>query len=207
VAERNGPWTVHASDVVYENAWIRVRHDTVTTPSGTEGIYGVVETRPALGVVALTADLRTYLVGQHRYPHRTYTWEIPEGAGRNDEDLLAGARRELREETGLSAARWTALGTIQTSNCITDEVAYLFLAEDLTEGEPAPDETEELEVRVVAFDDAMAMVRSGAIQDAMSVVALYRAAELLEDRETTGIGDAGSASAIASAAESVAPSE
>jgi 8-oxo-dGTP pyrophosphatase MutT (NUDIX family) len=182
VAERNGPWTVHASDVVYENPWIRVRHDTVTTPAGTEGIYGVVETKPAIGIVALDGGLQTYLVGQHRYPHHTYTWEIPEGAGHAGEDLLAGARRELREETGLSAARWTSLGTIQTSNCISNEVAYLFLAEDLTQGEAEPDETEELEIRVVSFDDAMAMVRSGAIQDAMSVVALYRTSELLEER-------------------------
>jgi 8-oxo-dGTP pyrophosphatase MutT (NUDIX family) len=177
---------VHASDVVYENPWIRVRHDTVTTPSGTKGIYGVVETRPAIGIVALGSDGRTYLVGQHRYPHRAYTWEIPEGAGRHDEDLLAGARRELREETGLSAARWTPLGTVQTSNCISDEVAHLFLAEDLTEGEPDPDDTEELEVEVVPFDDAMAMVRSGAIQDAMSVIALYRTSELLEERASAG---------------------
>jgi len=182
MAESNGPWTILSSEVAYENPWIKVRHDTVTTPAGKEGIYGVVETRPAIGIVALTGDLFVYLVGQHRYPLREYSWEIPEGAGHRDEDLLTAARRELREETGLSAERWIPLGSMATSNCISDEVAHFFLAEDLTEGEVEPDETEELEVRVVPFLDAFEMVRRGAISDAMSIVALYRAHDLLVEQ-------------------------
>jgi 8-oxo-dGTP pyrophosphatase MutT (NUDIX family) len=182
MAESNGPWLVHSSEIAYENPWIRVRHDTVTTPSGSEGIYGVVEMRPAIGIVALTDDLDVYLVGQHRYPHREYSWEIPEGIGKADEDVLTAARRELREETGLTAARWTSLGSMATSNCVSDETAHFFLAEELTEGEASPDETEVLEVRVVPFLDAFEMVRSGAIQDAMSIVALYRAHDLLTDQ-------------------------
>lgn len=173
---------VHSSEVAYENPWIRVRHDTVTTPAGTEGIYGVVETRPAIGIVALTEDLDVYLVGQHRYPHREYSWEIPEGAGNRDEDLLSSAKRELKEETGLSAERWTSLGSMATSNCISDETAHFFLAERLTVGAPDPDETEELEVRVVPFLDAYEMARRGAIRDAMSIVALYRVHDLLDEQ-------------------------
>ncbi|MEM9033587.1 MAG: NUDIX hydrolase [Actinomycetota bacterium] len=173
------PWVTHSETVVYENPWIRVRHDEVTTPGGTPGIYGVVEFHPALGVVTLTDDLRTHLVGQYRYPLEAYSWEIPEGGHDHDEDLQAGALRELREETGLRAERLTPLGTVATSNCVTNEVAHLFLAEGLTEGDPEPDESERLEVRVLPFLEAFDMVRTGEIQDAMSVVALYRVRDLL----------------------------
>lgn len=173
------PWVTHSETVVYENPWIRVRHDEVTTPGGSPGIYGVVEFHPALGVVTLTDDLRTHLVGQYRYPLDVYSWEIPEGAHDHDEDLAAGARRELREETGLRAERLTQLGTVHTSNCVTNEVAHLFLAEGLTEGEPEPDDTERLEVRELHFLEAFDMARTGEIQDAMSVVAFYRVRDLL----------------------------
>lgn len=173
------PWVTHSETVVYENPWIRVRHDEVTTPGGSAGVYGVVEFHPALGVVTLTDDLHTHLVGQYRYPMDAYSWEIPEGGHDRDEDLTSGARRELREETGLRAARLTPLGTVQTSNCITNEVGHLFLAEELTEGEPEPDDNERLEVRVLRFVDAFDMVRTGEIQDAMSVIALYRVRDLL----------------------------
>ena len=177
-----GPWIRHSSKVVYENDWIRVRHDDVTTPRGTPGIYGVVETAPAIGVVPLDDELHTWLVGQFRYAVGTYTWEIPEGGGRPEEAVEDGARRELREETGLRAARLTPLGTMQTSNCFTDEIAHLFLAEQLTPGRSDPDPTEELEVRRLPFSKACDMARTGAIQDAMSIVALYRAEAVLEER-------------------------
>ncbi len=177
-----GPWTRHASKVVYENAWIRVRHDEVTTPRGDPGIYGVVEAAPAIGVVPLDGDLNTYLVGQFRYAVGEYTWEVPEGGGRADETLEDGALRELREETGLRAARLTPLGGMQTSNCFTDEIAHLFLAEDLTPGDADPDPTEQLELKVVPFAEAYEMVRSGTITDAMSIVAIYRAYEVLRGR-------------------------
>jgi 8-oxo-dGTP pyrophosphatase MutT (NUDIX family) len=177
VTER--PWVTHSETVVYENSWIRVRHDEVTTPGGSAGVYGVVELPAALGVVTLTEDLHTHLVGQYRYPLETYSWEIPEGAHHHDETLLDGAGRELREETGLTAGRWSDLGTLHTSNCITTEVAHLFLAEDLREGVAEPDETERLEVRVLHFTEAFGLVARGEIQDAMSVVALYRVRDRL----------------------------
>lgn len=182
MSEKNGPWSILDSEVVYENAWIRVRHDNVLTPAGAPGIYGVVEMNPAVGIVAIDTDLNTYLVGQFRYPQRAYSWEIPEGAGSSEEAVEVSARRELREETGLTAERWTSLGTTQTSNCVTDETAHFFLAEGLEQGDDDPDETEDLEVRKVSFAEAMAMVRSGEIQDAMSIIALHRAEDLLRSR-------------------------
>ncbi len=112
-----GPWRRRSRRLAYENPWIQVHHDEVTRPDGEPGIYGVVHFRTrAVGVVAIDDEDRVILVGQHRYTLDRYTWEIPEGGVPPDEDLLAGARRELREETGCEAAAWREIGAFDTSN-------------------------------------------------------------------------------------------
>jgi 8-oxo-dGTP pyrophosphatase MutT (NUDIX family) len=163
--------------VAYENPWITVWHDEVDRPDGSPGIYGVVHfANVAAGVVALDADDRTVLVGQHRYTLDEYSWEIPEGGVPDGESALEGARRELREETGVEAASWLELGRVVLSNSITDERAVLFLATDLTLGTADPDPTEALEQRWVPFEEALAMTLDGRISDVMSVAAIQRVA-------------------------------
>ncbi len=142
--EHRNPWTTLGSRPIYENAWIAVREDRVLRPDGQPGIYGVVHFRHlAIGIVPLTDDGRTILVGQYRYPLDQYSWEIPEGGGAIGVDPLESAKRELREETGLTAERWTYLGEAHLSNSVSDEVRCVFLAEGLTEGVAEPDGTEE----------------------------------------------------------------
>lgn len=162
-----------------------MREDQVLTPAGTEGIYGVVEFQNnALGVVPLFEDGTILLVGQHRYPHNEYSWEIPEGGGRLGEDLLLGIQRELREETGYSAQKWTLLAEqIQLSNSVSDEKAWLWLAEDLIAGEATPEDTEELMVKRIPVGEAMKMVHTGEIKDAMSVIALLMLQNLIITRD------------------------
>jgi 8-oxo-dGTP pyrophosphatase MutT (NUDIX family) len=174
------PWRCLGSRPVYENAWIRVREDRVVRPDGQPGIYGVVEMKGrAVAVVPLTADGDTFLVGQYRYTLGQYSWEVPEGAGAPDESPLVEAQRELREETGIRAARWTYLGEVHLSNSVTDETGCAFLAEELSFGEAEPDGTEQLRLRRLPFEDAYRMALSGEISDALSVVALARAHDLL----------------------------
>lgn len=179
-----GPWTQLSSTPVYQNPWIHVREDKVLTPAGTEGIYGVVEFQNnALGVVPLFEDGTILLVGQHRYPHDEYSWEIPEGGGRLGEDLLLGIQRELKEETGYTAQKWTPLAEqIQLSNSVSDEKAWLWLAENLTPGEATPEDTEELKIKRIPVDEAIGMVHAGEIQDAMSVIALLMLQNLLNSK-------------------------
>jgi 8-oxo-dGTP pyrophosphatase MutT (NUDIX family) len=161
----------------YENPWITLWHDEVTRPDGSPGIYGVVHfTGLAAGVVVLDDDDRVVLVGQHRYTLDTWSWEIPEGGVPEGETALAGAQRELREETGLEAATWREIARLDLSNSVTDERAVLYVATDLTQGEASPEPSEAIEVRWVPFDEALAMTLDGRITDSMSVVAIQRVA-------------------------------
>jgi 8-oxo-dGTP pyrophosphatase MutT (NUDIX family) len=163
--------------VAYDNAWITVWHDEVDRPDGSDGIYGVVHfVNIAVGVVAFDAHDRIVLVGQHRYTLDEFSWEIPEGGVPAGESPLEGARRELREETGVEAADWREIARLDLSNSITDERAVLYLASGLEHGEPEPDPTEALEVRWVPFDEALAMTLDGRITDVMSVAAIQRVA-------------------------------
>jgi 8-oxo-dGTP pyrophosphatase MutT (NUDIX family) len=172
---RRGPWQVTGTREVYRNPWMRVREDAVLRPNGSPGIYGVVEFVPAVGVVALTPDERVYLVGQYRYTVEEYSWEIITGYSTPGEDLRLGAARELQEEAGLTAARWTPLGRCHISNSVTDQIGYLFLAQDLLAGAPAPDETEELALTTVPLDEALRRAQESEIVQAFSLVGLYRA--------------------------------
>jgi 8-oxo-dGTP pyrophosphatase MutT (NUDIX family) len=170
------PWRRLSSRPIYENPWINVREDQVIRPDGNPGIYGVVQFQSwAIGVVPLTEDGDTFLVGQYRYTLDFYSWEIPEGGGAKTETPLAAAQRELREETGLAAATWTYLGEVHTSNSATDEAGCVFLAEGLTLGEAEPDGTEDLRLWRLPFAEAVQMALTGEISDALAVVGLLRA--------------------------------
>ena len=169
----------HARRTVYENPWITVWHDEVTRPDGSPGIYGVVHfANLAAGALAIDDRDRVLLVGQHRYVLDAYSWEIPEGGVPDGETPLEGARRELAEETGVTAAEWRELGRIHLSNSVSDEHAVLYLATDLTRGVATPDATEDLEIQWLPLDEVLAMTLDGRITDAMTVVAIERFALL-----------------------------
>ena len=179
-----GRFVRHSRRVAYENAWITVWHDDGSRPDGSPGIYGVVHFENlAAGVIAFDDEDRVVLVGQYRYTLDRPTWEIPEGGVPPSETPLEGIQRELREETGLEASEWRELGRLDLSNSVTDEEAVLFEAHGLHHGEAAPEPTESIAIRWVPFDDAVAMVRDGAITDAMSVAAILRVA--LDRRSST----------------------
>lgn len=167
------PWKTNRRRVVYDNPWIKVSHNDVINPSGNPGIYGVVHFKnEAIGVIPLDDEYNTWLVGQYRYPLNRYSWEIPEGGGPKGTKPLDSAKRELLEETGLTAQHWQVLINIDLSNSICDEQGTIFLARDLKEGPPQPEETEDLQIRKLPVQEAIAMVFRGEITDAMSVIGL-----------------------------------
>ena len=170
-------WKQLSTRTVWENDWMAVREDEVINPGGGRNLYGNIHFKNrAVAIVPLDDDGNTWLVGQQRYTLGEWSWELPMGGAPLDEEPLAAAMRELREETGLSAADWQELMRLHTSNSITDEVGIVFVARQLTAGEPEFEETEDLEIRKLPLAEAVAMARRGEITDAISVAALLRVA-------------------------------
>lgn len=177
VSERIGGWQVKSSTCVYENPWIKVSHEEVVTPKGTDGIYGVVHFKnTAIGIVPLDEQGNTWLVKQSRYTLNQYTWEIPEGGCPADENPLAAAQRELEEEVGLQARDWQQLMKMHLSNSVTDDFAIIFIARGLYPGTQQLEATEDIEVKKLPLQEAIEMVKRGEITDSISVAALLRIA-------------------------------
>jgi 8-oxo-dGTP pyrophosphatase MutT (NUDIX family) len=170
-------WKTLDSRKVYDNPWITVFEDNVINPVGGKNIYGHVHFKgKAVAIVPLDNEGNTWIVGQDRYTTREYTWEIPMGGSDPGEEPIDTARRELKEETGITAEKLTPLMRLHTSNSITDEEGFVFIARDLEVGEADFDDMEDLAIRKLPLTDAINMVVQGEITDAISVAALLRIA-------------------------------
>jgi len=169
-------WRTLSTRQAYVNPWIRVREDMAETPDGRTTLYGVVECKPCVGVLPFLDARTVVLVGQYRYVARDFYWEIPTGGMLEGEREEAAAQRELAEEAGYEAERLIKLCTFHTSKSIMDETAHIYMAESLRPAVRDGDDTEFIEVRAFAFDEALRMVETSEIRDAMSVIAILHAA-------------------------------
>jgi 8-oxo-dGTP pyrophosphatase MutT (NUDIX family) len=178
------PWKTNSTRVVYENPWVRVREDHVTRPGGTPGLYGVIEIRPSVGVVATNERDEIVLVGQWRYSVDRYSWEIPRGGSDPGEhDLLAVAQRELEEEAGVVASHWERLGTVDNCNGVANDVQTLYWATGLKLTDRCPDPGEDITVIWRPFSEALQMAMDGRITEVCSVAAILKVQLLRNSRK------------------------
>ena len=168
-----------ASREVYRGRIIRVREDTVLLPNGKEGRREVVEHPGGVGILALDGD-DVLLVRQYRYAFSRVLTEIPAGKREPGEEPSVTARRELKEEIGAEAEKWTELGALIASPGCYGETLYLYLAQELTFGATHPDEDEFLDVLRMSFDQAVEQCMRGELTDAKTVAALLKAKILLK---------------------------
>lgn len=179
---QTNPWKKLSENSHYNNPWIDVSEHQVINPSGKPGIYGKVHFKnKAIGIIPIDEDGCTWLVGQYRYTLDEYSWEIPMGGGPEEEDILESAKRELKEETGLMASEWQNVLRIHTSNSVTDEEGFIFLAKVLEQGETEFEETEKLEIKKLPFTEAVQMVMNGKITDSLSIAGLLKVHLLLKE--------------------------
>ena len=177
-------YEVLASETVYEGRVISLHRDTVAMPGGGDSVREVVHHPGAVGIVALDDADRVVMLRQYRHPIRAHMWELPAGLRDVDgEPPVVTARRELAEETSLSAARWSLLTTQNPSPGFCDELVYLYLAEGLSDA-ARPDgfvvEHEELDMTVerVPLADAVQWVFDGKIRNSLAVIGVLAAAQV-----------------------------
>ena len=189
--ESSNPWQTLGSVTRFENPWMRIVQNDVVNPTGSRSEYTVVHFKNrAVSVIPVDAEGYTWLVGQYRYAVGSYEWEIPAGGAPEGESILACAKRELSEETGLVASEWElVLDGLQLSNSVTDELAYTYVARGLSQRAASPDETEQLALRRLPLDDAFQMALTGEIKDAFSVVSLLKLKHLLSENESLGMSN------------------
>ena len=174
-SKKENPWQTLSIKEVYDNPWINITHREVLDFSKKQGIYGKVHFKNiAVGVLPLDKDLNTWIVGQYRYTLDQYSWEMPEGGGEMGVDPILSAQKELLEETGITASKWTKVLDIHTSNSVTDEYGICYIAQDLTYGEAEPESCEDLEIKKIPFEELYQMVMRGEITDSLTIATVMK---------------------------------
>ena len=180
--KKRGPWLIKKSTVKYKNSWITVREDQVIRSDGKKGLYGVVLKADGAQTLPLDKDGYVYLVRPFCYGLGEWTLEVPGGAVNSGEKPLSAARRELREETGIIAGKWTSLGRVHGFTDIMNSAGHIFLAEGLSFVERHLDlEEQGMKLVRVKFEKAFQMVIEGTVTHAQSCVVILKAHHYLNN--------------------------
>ena len=162
---------------MYQNPWMTVHEDKVLTPSGKEGIYGFIESKPGVFIIALTEDNKIYLIESFRYPTQKWQWELPTGGIEEGATPLESAKNELAEELGMTAENWIRVNTFgPSSNGFMNDVQEVFVAEGLHRSEEK--HFEEFEAiraaKAVTVEEIMTMIKNGRLTDGQTLAALMQ---------------------------------
>lgn len=176
---KHGPFKVTSSQQIYQNPWIQVREDQVIRPSGSRGLFGIVNIVPGAAVLPFEKGY-VWLVREFKYGIGKESLEVISGGIETNELPLEAAQRELSEEIGATAQGWQELGFIDPFTTIVHCPSHLFLAQELAWGDKHNNDGEILSTVRLKFTDALLMVEKSEITHGPSVALIYRAARLLK---------------------------
>ena len=169
-----GPWTIQSRKVVYQDPWLKVTRDDVTRPDGNPGTYSLSHMKKGVCVLAIDQNGDCHLTEEFHYAVGKVTIECVSGGIDGEEDPLLTAKRELAEELGLSAEKWTDLGVVDPFTAIAFSPTRLWLAEGLNETPSNPDSSEIICHVIFPLSEVMKMVNNGLITHAPSVVTILK---------------------------------
>ncbi len=173
--KKNGPYKIISSREVYKNPWINVREDKVIHPKGDEGVFGVVTIDRGMSVLPIDEEGYVYLTKEFRYAVGKDTIETISGGVDKGEKIVEAVKREMLEEVGIKAKKFTELGMLYPLTTVLFHEAFLFLAEDLSFCKPDTTSKEIIQPVKIKLEKAMDMVCSSEIQHAPSCVLIYKA--------------------------------
>lgn len=170
--EADSPWKIKSSRITYQNNWMRIREDSVVTPTGKDGIYAVLESNDSVKVIALNDKHEIFLIYKFRYTDQTWSWELPGGGG-DKQDPLTAAKRELEEESGITADSWQKLGRASLCDGFMTEREYTFLATGIAlAGKPETSDEIISDSGFFSLDDVNAMIDDGRIDSGETLASL-----------------------------------
>lgn len=179
IMKRRGPWKIKSSKNVYKNRWISVREDSVIRPDGKPGIFGVVTMLSGNSIIPMDKKGNVYLVKEYHYGVGRVTIEAISGGIEKYESKLAGAKRELKEEAGMTAKQWTYLGVVDPFTTVVKSENHMYLARGLSMGKSNHEGTESIRIIKVPFKIALRWVKESKITHSATCVTLLKIALLL----------------------------
>ena len=169
-----GSFVTDSIKPIYRGRALTLNEERVAFPDGSHGTLEIVRHPGGAGAVALDERGRVCLIRQYRYAADGWLWEIPAGRLEPNEAPLLTAQRELAEEAGLRAADWQSLGSLLSTPGVCDERIHLYLARELSAAPMAHEDEEFIEIHWVPFPEAIQWACTGKINDAKTLIALYR---------------------------------
>lgn len=178
---KKGPWTVVNSKIVYKNSWISVREDNVIRPDRKKGIFGVVEMKHGISILPIDDNENVYLTKEFHYAVEKETIEAVSGGIEKGENKEVAARRELKEELGITARELVYLGKVLPLTSLVDITNHLFIAKGLEFSNARPEGTEIIRFVKISMKKAIKWVFDGTICDGTTVALILKAREHFMD--------------------------
>lgn len=175
-------WKIISRKNLINSKFFEVEKEKVKLPNGNIHIYETVIRRPTVMIIPLTNDYELYLIRQYRHMLNDYAIEFAAGHIDDGEKALFTAKRELKEETGLTARHWEEIGRVEGSASVIQSKLHYFLAKELEEGESEPEEGEEIELIKISFKKAVEMVLSGKINNLPTMYGILLLEKLVKEK-------------------------
>ena len=171
---KKGPWMVTDSKIIYQNPWMKVREDKVIRPDKKSGIFGVVTQKSGVSVIPIDEKRNVYLTKEYKYAIERISIESISGGIDGKEKKLEAAKRELEEETGLTAKKWTYLGVVDPFTSVIKSPNYIYLAQNLSQDKSKLEGTETLKIIKMPLKRAIELVMKSKITHGATCVALLK---------------------------------